>query len=663
MSSPLATETVLQGRYRLLRLLAEGGFARTYLAEDQGRFGERCVVKEFCPSANDASVFEKAKALFQREAQTLYQLEHPQVPQFRAMFAEGLDQTQRLFLVQDFVEGETYRTALRRRLQTQEHFSVQEVRQLLKQLLPVLSYIHSKGIIHRDITLENLMLRATDQTPVLIDFGVVKSVVTQLQQTNVMATGTAVGKFGFAPIEQLQSGRAYPSSDLYSLAVCCLVLLTGLEPSQLFDDVAVIWHWKHHTSVSDGLANVLDKMLAHKPSDRYLTADEVFQALQSIPFSAAIKPSSSPAIVRGDAMPTTGSQRQAPEAGQRPSSAPSVEHLSKPPEHSQIKTIAVSSPAQVQPTRPQGKKPVIPPVYRSAQNGPQRKTTTVAIVALILLAALASAVAGWLLMNFLMLRPWAKSPLKVSPTPFQTRSPQSSTAPTIRYSKALDLAPGESVTVQGTLPPGEVQVYRFEGRGEDELSAKLTGKNVTLTVLKSDLSPVGGGGQGRRSWQGKLPQSDTYAIQVQNRSAQSQAFQLALALSNPAVLPSPTVTPSASIRPSPMPTAIAPTIETMPLTFAPEGPTQRLTGQLPPAQIQRYTVTATAGQVLSAAVADNSAVTLTIRDGTGQALNSAQNVLNWQALVTEAGTYQIDVVPIEATQPARFGVEIGLKQP
>ena len=641
MSSPLATETVLQGRYRLLRLLAEGGFARTYLAEDQGRFGERCVVKEFCPSANDASVFEKAKELFQREAQTLYQLEHPQVPQFRAMFAEGLDQTQRLFLVQDFVEGETYRTALRCRLQTQEHFSVQEVRQLLKQLLPVLSYIHSKGIIHRDITLENLMLRTMDQKPVLIDFGVVKSVVTQLQQTNVMPTGTAVGKFGFAPIEQLQSGRAYPSSDLYSLAVCCLVLLTGLEPSQLFDDVAAVWHWKHHTSVSDGLASVLDKMLAHKPSDRYATADEVLQALQSIPFSGGLKPSPSPS---------------------QPFSNPSLKPSSPTPEHSQIKTIAVSSLAQVQPIRNQGKKPVIPPVYRSAQNGPQRKTTTVAMIVLGLVTALASAVAGWLLMNFLMLRPWAKSPLKVSPTPFQTRSPQSSTPPTIRYSKALDIAPGQSVTVQGTLPPGEAQVYRFDGRGEDELSAKLTGENVTLTVLKSDLSPVGGG-QGRRYWQGKLPQSDTYAIQVQNRSSQSQVFQLALALSNPAAQPSPAATPSASISPSPSPTAIASTIETMPLTFAPEGPTQRLTGQLLPARIQRYTVLATAGQVLSAAVADNSAVTLTIRDGTGQALNSAQNVLNWQTLVTESGTYQIDVVPIEPTQPARFGVEIGLKQP
>jgi serine/threonine protein kinase len=649
MVSPLATETVLQGRYRLLRLIAEGGFARTYLAEDQGRFGERCVVKEFCPSSNDASVFEKAKELFQREAQTLYQLEHPQVPQFRAMFAENLDQTQRLFLVQDFVEGETYRTALRHRLQTKEHFSVQEVRKLLREMLPVLSYIHGKGIIHRDITLDNLIRRATDQKPVLIDFGVVKTVVTQLQQTNVMPTGTAVGKFGFAPIEQLQSGRAYPSSDLYSLAVCCLVLLTGLEPSQLFDDAAAVWHWKHHTSVSDGLASVLDKMLAHKPSDRYPTADEVIQALQSVPFSGSQEVSPPP-----------------PKPASSPIPGPTVENLSKPPEPSQVRTISVGSPVRVEPTRPQGQKPVIQPVYRapSTPRLPQRNTQTVVMVVIGLLTALLSAGAGWLLMNFLMLRPWAKTPVKVSPpAPFQTRSPQPSASASIRYSKTLDLASGQSVTVRDTLAPGEAQIYRFEGQREDEFSAKLTGENVTFNMLRSDLSAVGRNGQGSVNWQGKLPQSDTYAIQVQNHSKkQSQPFQLALALSKPAEFPSPSVAPFPSISPLPSPTEAAPTIETTPLSFS-QGSPQRLTGQLPPAKIQRYTVTAAAGQVLSAAVTDNQAVTLTIRDGAGQPLNSAQNVLNWQALVTESGTYQIDVVPIDNAQPARFGVEIGLKQP
>jgi serine/threonine protein kinase len=643
MSSPLAAETVLQGRYRLLKLLAEGGFARTYLAEDKGRFKERCVVKEFCPQSSDATVFEKAKELFQREAQTLYQLEHVQVPQFRAMFSEVLDQTQRLFLVQDYVEGETYRAILGQRLQKGEHFSVQEVRQFLRQLLTVLSYIHGKNIIHRDISLDNLMLRSEDRKPVLIDFGVVKTVVTQLQQTNVMPSGTAVGKFGFAPIEQLQSGRAYPSSDLYSLAVCCLVLLTGLEPAQLFDDAAAVWHWKHHTSINDGLANILDKMLAHKPSDRYPTADEVLRALQSVPFTSSTEANPPPSALQ-----------------------PSADS----PKISQVQTIVAEAPQRSPTEHIKSKKPVIPAVYRAPKSfapKPKRNIAkTVILVTAGFLTALISAGGGWLLMQFLMLRPWAKEPpKKASSLPAETRSPQPSPSATIRYSKSLDLAPGQSVTVQETLQPSEVKTYRFEGSMDEKLSATLTGARATFNLLKSDLTPVGRNSQKTTNWRGTLSQTDTYAIQVQNPSAtQSQAFELVLALSKAtAAILSPIATPSVPASPSPTSPAVLSAIETAPLTFTTDRSIQRLTGQLAPARVQRYTVMAIAGQILSAAVTDNQAVTLTIRDPAGQPLNSAQNVLNWQALVSESGVYQIDVVPIDNAQPTAFGVEIGLKQP
>jgi serine/threonine protein kinase len=650
MSSPLATETILQGRYRLLRLLAEGGFARTYLAEDKGRFEERCVVKEFCPPSNDAAVFEKAQELFQREAQTLYQLEHSQVPRFRGMFTEAVEQTQRLFLVQDFVEGETYRSELRQRLQAGNHFSVQEVRQLLKLLLPVLSYIHSKGIIHRDISPDNLILRASDRIPVLIDFGVVKTVVTQLQQTHAMPSGTAVGKFGFAPIEQLQSGRAYPSSDLYSLAVCCLVFLTGLEPSQLFDDNAAVWHWRHHTSVGDGLAEVLDKMLAHKPSDRYSSAEDVLQALQSVPFGGSSESSSA------SASPAS-------------SSAPFASVPSKPqdlPEPSSIRTMAAEPLVRSPKVSRQGKK-IVSTVRRTrpSPKKPQHKAKTALLIVLGFFLALLSAGAGWLLVQFLMLRPWAKEPIRISPSPLQQRSPQPSPTATISYSQTLDLVPGQSVTVQGTLKPGEAQSYRFEGGMDDELLAKLTAENATFSVLKSDLTPVARNSKKTTRWQGTLPQTDTYSLQVENRSPRKvQSFQLALALSPPTALPSPSIIPSDTlVTPSPLPTDTSPTIATEPLVFTPESSFQRLTGNLSPAQIQRYTVTAAAGQVLSAAVFENQAVTLTIRDPAGQALNSAQNVLNWQTLISEPGTYQIDVIPIDNAQPTSFAVDIGLKQP
>ncbi len=632
MRSPLAPETVLQSRYRLLKLIAEGGFAQTYLAEDRGRFGERCVVKEFCPNSSDATVFEKAQELFQREAQTLYKLEHPQIPKFRALFTETLDQEKRLFLVQDYVEGHTYRAVLRQRSLSGNRFSESEIRQLLNQLLPVLSYIHGLGLIHRDLSLENLILRTADQTPVLIDFGVVKTVVTQLQQTRVMPSGTAVGKFGFAPIEQLQSGRAYPSSDLYSLAVCCLVLLTGREPTELFDDVAAAWNWRPHTTVTPELAAIFDRMLAHKPSDRYSAATEVLQSLQSLP----------PPL--------------SPPASQSPPPSP-------PPDLSQVRTLAVDSPKPIRANQPRAQKPFIPPVHTPktiatpAQNSPKRGTLILAGLA----TAILSAGAGWFAIQLLTQRPWVKEKPVASPSPSaQVRSPKPS--PTIRYSESLDLAPGQSVTVQGNLQPGEALSYRFEGTAGDSLSAQLNGSGVAFSLLRSNLSPLNGQSQGVADWQGTLPDSGPYFVKVQNDPANpARSFQLALALAKPAPpQPSASPTPSASLSPSPSP--VAPVIDAAMLNLGPDAPIQRLIGQLAPAHVQRYAVSVQAGQVLSAAVVDDQAVTLTIRNPEGQPLSSAQSVLNWQSLISEAGTYQVDVVPLDGTVPTDFVVEIGLQQ-
>ncbi|MGD1860996.1 MAG: protein kinase, partial [Leptolyngbyaceae cyanobacterium] len=242
MYLPLPSGTVLQSRYRIIQLLGQGGFGRTYLAEDQGRFQERCAVKEFLPQQGE-DFSSKSTELFQREATILYQIQHPQIPQFRATFeVEG-----RLFLVQDYVEGHSYRELLnQRRSQHPPSFSEAEVRQFLQQMLPVLAHIHAKGIIHRDISPDNILLRNRDRLPVLIDFGVVKEVVTRVQLSGTTYNATTVGKPGYAPSEQMQSGRAYPSSDLYSLAVTAIVLLTGREPQDIFDDVNLSWHWQQY---------------------------------------------------------------------------------------------------------------------------------------------------------------------------------------------------------------------------------------------------------------------------------------------------------------------------------------------------------------------------------------------------------------------------------
>ncbi len=278
MGLPLLDGTIVQNRYRIQRVLGQGGFGRTYLAEDTNRFNEVCVLKEFEPRSQGAKHAQKAEELFTREAKVLHQLQHPQIPQFRELFQVKTQNRELFFLVQDYVEGKTYEELLNDRQNQHLTFSEAEAVQLLQQLLPVLEYIHRSGIVHRDISPDNIILRRWDQKPVLIDFGVVKAAATQA----VHSGQTLVGKPGYAPVEQLHKGTAEPSSDLYALAVTIVVLLTGREAQSLFDPRDLTCKWKQYTSVSTLFAQVIDRMLSNRPSDRYHSAREVLDALAMV---------------------------------------------------------------------------------------------------------------------------------------------------------------------------------------------------------------------------------------------------------------------------------------------------------------------------------------------------------------------------------------------
>ncbi len=286
----IAPDTLLQQRYRILSSLGAGGFGRTYLATDRSRFDEYCAIKELTPSTQSAAVVAKAKEFFQQEANLLYQLQHPQIPRFWATFEEE----ERLFLVQDYIAGKTYAHLLDDRREVGESFTETEIWRFLLQVLPVLGYIHSKGVIHRDVSPENIILRDSDRLPVLIDFGIVKEFADRLQAHPVSRSNLSVGKAGYAPIEQLKRGEAYPNSDLYALAVTAIVLLTGKEATALFVNGSMNWDWRNWTYISDGLANVLYRMLSINPSDRYQSGVDVFQALQSLSIST------SPPTISGD---------------------------------------------------------------------------------------------------------------------------------------------------------------------------------------------------------------------------------------------------------------------------------------------------------------------------------------------------------------------------
>jgi serine/threonine-protein kinase len=273
---------LLGSRYRILRELGQGGFGYTYLAEDVNRFNELCVLKEFFPQVNDEATLQKAKQLFEREAGVLYQLNHPQIPKFRELLRVQSGGQGRLFLIQDYVEGPTYQELLETRLNSGNRFSEPEVIQLLQQVLPVLEYLHSIGVVHRDIAPDNLISRNRDGLPVLIDFGGVKQLVTVVQQQVTAGTiPTRLGKVGYAPEEQLEAGQVSPSADLYALAVTCLVLLTGQSPDALYDRYTKRWRWQDYVSLSPRLTKILERMLAPRVGDRYSSATAVNQALRT----------------------------------------------------------------------------------------------------------------------------------------------------------------------------------------------------------------------------------------------------------------------------------------------------------------------------------------------------------------------------------------------
>lgn len=267
----------LGGHYRVVQPLGEGGLAKTYIAEDHHRPGHpQCVVKCLKPASNDPNFLPKARELFNREAEILEELgKHDQVPRLLAYFEDN----QEFYLVQELIAGHTLNTEL----PPGHHWSEGKVIELLQDVLPILTFVHSYGVIHRDIKPSNLIRRNSDSRLVLIDFGAVKQIrepVATLQTPIARAT-IAIGTEGYMPTEQVR-GKPRLNSDIYALGMIGIQALTGIDPADLQEDADGEVIWRDQAQISDELAAILTKMVRYHFKDRYQLAIEVLKALQAL---------------------------------------------------------------------------------------------------------------------------------------------------------------------------------------------------------------------------------------------------------------------------------------------------------------------------------------------------------------------------------------------
>ena len=270
---------LLNNRYRVLSVLGDGGFGQTFLVEDTHMpSNKRCVLKQLKPIHERPELKQMVRDRFQREAAILETLgeAHTQIPRLYAYFSEG-DQ---FYLVEEWVEGMT----LSQKVYKEGPLNEQTVQAIITNLLPAVAYVHNRKIVHRDIKPDNIILRASDGKPVLIDFGAVKETMKTIINSGEQSTHSiVVGTPGYMPSEQL-SGRPIYASDIYSLGMTAIFLLTGKIPQELNTDPqtgALSWR-EHAPGISPEFADFLDKTTHMSPQSRFSTIPEMQSALNTI---------------------------------------------------------------------------------------------------------------------------------------------------------------------------------------------------------------------------------------------------------------------------------------------------------------------------------------------------------------------------------------------
>lgn len=257
------TQLLLGDRYRARSPLSQGGISQTFIGVDEQKVtSDPCVIKQFRPYS------QAAQSSFLREVLQLESVsQHPQLPTLLNSFQQG----DRQYLILEYIQGEN----LAQEAARGGNFSETKIEKILEEILPILHFLHQNKFIHRDIKPENI-IRRRDNSLSLVDFGLVKRVSGATQKA-----GTTVGSAEYTAPEQLM-GQAKFSSDIYSLGVTCISLLTQMPPFDLFDMVSNTWVWQDFLldPISDTLGKVLNTAIL--PADqRYDSVEPIWQTLFS----------------------------------------------------------------------------------------------------------------------------------------------------------------------------------------------------------------------------------------------------------------------------------------------------------------------------------------------------------------------------------------------
>lgn len=286
----LPQHTVLGEDYTILSVLGQGGFGITYLAQDKTLNCE-VVIKENLPTqfagrdsttlqvrpflSNQAN-YEWAKKRFLDEARLLARLNHPHIVRVHRAF----NAYNTAYYVMPWIGGKELGAALREQA---DGTTEAVLLPILRQLLNALSYLHSYNLLHRDIKPSNILLTA-DGSPVLIDFGATRAMVSERSQTLLESPG-------YTPFEQLQShGRTGPWTDLYSLGATFYHLITGELPPRSSDRMGredayrpLAERPEMQARYSLDFLRGIDKALSLWPEDRWQTAEDWANSLSAAP--------------------------------------------------------------------------------------------------------------------------------------------------------------------------------------------------------------------------------------------------------------------------------------------------------------------------------------------------------------------------------------------